>query len=44
MIEIIVLVFQVITLLVLLAMYNEVMDIADYLFFREVVMDDKGDL
>ena len=44
MIEYVVLVLQLLNLIVLLGVLNEIMDIGDYLFFKEVVMDDKDNL
>ena len=43
MIEIVLLVLGLVNLFLLLGLGNEVLDIKDYLFFREV-FDDEGDL
>ena len=43
MIEIVLLVIGFVNLFLLLGLGNEVLDIKDYLFFREV-LDDEGDL
>jgi len=40
MIDFVILAFQMVNLVVLLALFNEVMDLNDYLFFKEVVMDE----
>ena len=40
MIDFVILAFQIVNLVVLLALFNEVMDLNDYLFFKEVVMDE----
>ena len=43
MIEIVLLVLGLVNLFLLLGLGNEVLDIKDYLFFKEV-LDDEGDL
>lgn len=43
MIEIVLLILGLVNLFLLLGLGNEVLDIKDYLFFREV-FDDEGDL
>lgn len=43
MIEIVLLIIGFVNLFLLLGLGNEVLDIKDYLFFREV-LDDEGDL
>ena len=44
MIEIVLLILGLVNLFLLLGLGNEVLDIKDYLFFKEVIDDGEGDL
>ena len=44
MIELVLLILGLVNLFLLLGLGNEVLDIKDYLFFREVMSDGEGDL
>ena len=44
MIEIVLLILGLVNLFLLLGLGNEVLDIKDYLFFKEVLDDGEGDL